>query len=68
LLNLLGTGGWQVKKVAYLLVIIASIVWLSIELGKGFTETWKTVYGMLVLAVTTGYLGGKKITAGQVQK
>jgi len=68
LINLLGTGGYQVKKVAYLLVIIASIVWLSVEVRHGLSSSWCTAYAMLLGAVTTGYLGGKKIAAGQVTK
>ena len=68
LLNMLGVGGWQVKKFAYLLVIISSVVWLSVEIRNGISSSWCTAYTILIGAVTTGYLGGKKIAAGQVQK
>ena len=59
--RLLATGGPQAKKVAYLSVVMASIAWLSIDLRHGISASWVTVYGLLLSAVTTGYLGGKKI-------
>lgn len=59
--SLLGIGGWQAKKAAYLLVIVASVAWLSVDLRHGITANWIAVYVALLGAVTTGYLGGKKI-------
>lgn len=61
LMSLLDRGGWQAKKVAYLLVVLASLVWLSVGLKWGITANWITVYSLLLAAVTTGYLGGKRI-------
>jgi hypothetical protein len=61
LMSLLSHGGAQTKKAAYLLVVVASVTWLSVDLRHGITEKWIAVYGLLLTAVTSGYLGGKKI-------
>ena len=65
--RLLEQGGPQIKKVAYGLVVLASIAWLSIDLRHGISTNWIAVYAILTSAVSTGYLVGKKIgLAGSV--
>ena len=64
-MNLLGHGGWQTKKLAYALVAVAGIVWLSVDLRLGIRSDWNAAFLILVGMVTGGYLGGKQIAKGQ---
>lgn len=61
--GLLSRGGPQSKKVAYLAVIAAGIVWLSIGLWVPIRDSWNVAFALLLGAVTTGYVGGKKVEA-----
>ena len=63
LVSLLGRGGWQTKKAAYLVVVVSTVAWLSVDLHmhQGITGNWISVYALLLGAVTTGYLGGKRL-------
>lgn len=50
------------KRVAFLAVITASIVWLSADLHHhAITENWLSAFNTLVISVVGGYLGGKGI-------
>ena len=58
--NLLSASGEvQTKKVAYLVVVFSSVVWLSISLPV--TTEWNVAFGLLLTTVSSGYLGGKAI-------
>ena len=59
--GLLGRGGPQTKKVAYLAVIVSGIVWLSIGMKVEIKPEWNVAFGLLLGAVTTGYVGGKYV-------
>lgn len=63
LASLLSRGGPQTKKLAYLAVITASLVWLSVGLKVEIKREWNVAFGLLLAAVTTGYVGGKKVGA-----
>lgn len=63
-MSLLGHGGWQTKKLAYALVVVAGIVWLSVDLRKNIRAEWNGAFAILAGMVTGGYLGGKKIAQG----
>lgn len=60
---LLSRGGPQTKKLAYLWVILCSTIWLTIGIWRPFTAEWNVALGLLLTAVTTGYVGGKKVGA-----
>ena len=61
--GLISRGGPQTKKVAYLAGIAAGIVWLSIGLFIGIKPEWNVAFGLFLGAITTGYVGGKKVGA-----
>lgn len=57
-------GGASTKRVAYLMVVVASIFWLSFEQhSKAFSDAWVNVFNSLILLVGSGYLGGKALGA-----
>lgn len=62
-LGLLGRGGPQTKKLAYIWVIACSTIWLTIGIWRPFSAEWNVAFGLLLTAVTTGYVGGKKVGA-----
>lgn len=59
--DLLSRGGPQTKKIAYLVVIAAGVVWLTVGLWVPIRAEWNVAFGFLLGAVTTGYVGGKKV-------
>jgi len=59
--SLLGPGGPQTKRLAYLMVITAGIVWLSVGLKVEIKREWNYAFGSLLLAVSGGYVGGKLV-------
>lgn len=61
--SLLARGGPQTKKLAYLWVILCATIWLTIGIWRPFTAEWNVALGLLLTAVTTGYVGGKKVGA-----
>ena len=61
---ILSPGGPQTKKAAYLLVIVAGVVWLSIGLWVPIRAEWNIAFGLLLAAVTGGYVGGKAVAVG----
>ena len=61
--SLLARGGPQTKKLAYLWVILCTTIWLTIGIWRPFTTEWNVALGLLLTAVTTGYVGGKKVGA-----
>ena len=60
-LGLLGRGGPQTKKLAYLWVVFCSTIWLTIGIWRPFSAEWNVALGLLLTAVTTGYVGSKKV-------
>jgi len=60
-MGLLGRGGPQTKKLAYIWVIACSTIWLTIGIWRPFSAEWNVAFGLLLTAVTTGYVGGKKV-------
>ena len=61
LMGLLGRGGPQTKKLAYIWVVFCSTIWLTIGIWRPFSAEWNVALGLLLTAVTTGYVGGKKV-------
>jgi hypothetical protein len=61
--DLLGPGGPQAKKAAYLFVVFGGMFCLYVDMVIELTlsASWVTVYGMLLAAVTGGYIKGKMI-------
>lgn len=59
--GLLGRGGPQTKKLAYLYGIAVASVWLTIGLWVEIKAEWNWAFGLFLGAVTTGYVGGKKV-------
>ena len=59
--GLLSRGGPQTKKLAYLYGIAVSSVWLTIGLWVPIKSEWNYALAMFLGAVTTGYVGGKKV-------
>lgn len=52
------------KRVAFIAVVTASIIWLSTSLYTfGITDNWIRAFDVLVVSVVGGYLGGKGIDA-----
>jgi len=51
----------QVKKVAYISVVSAGIVYLGYDLylQRTLTSTWTTAFGILTGFVSGAYVGGK---------
>ena len=63
LMGLLGRGGPQTKKLAFLYGILVASVWLTIGLWVPITAEWNVALALFLGAVTTGYVGGKKVGA-----
>ena len=63
LLGLLGRGGPQTKKLAYLWGIFVTSIWLTIGLWVPITADWNVALALFLGAVTTGYVGGKRVGA-----
>ena len=63
LMGLLGRGGPQTKKLAYLWGILVASIWLTIGLWVPITAEWNVALALFLGAVTTGYVGGKKVGA-----
>ena len=61
--GLLGRGGPQTKKLAYLYGIAVASVWLTIGLWVPIKAEWNVALALFLGAVTTGYVGGKKVGA-----
>lgn len=61
--DLLSRGGPQTKKVAYLWGIFVASVWLTIGLWVPIRSEWNVALALFLGAVTTGYVGGKKVGA-----
>lgn len=59
--GLLSRGGPQTKKLAYLYGIAVASVWLTIGLWVPIKAEWNVALAMFLGAVTTGYVGGKKV-------
>lgn len=58
---LLSRGGPQTKKLAYLYGIAVASVWLTIGLWVPIKSEWNVALALFLGAVTTGYVGGKKV-------
>jgi type IV secretory pathway VirB2 component (pilin) len=67
LLSMFERGGPQVKKVAYLFVIVTGMGCLIADLAieRTLQTTWVAALGLLVGAVTGSYLGAKQIEKGK---
>lgn len=59
--GLLARGGPQTKKLAYLYGIGVASVWLTIGLWVPIKSEWNVALALFLGAVTTGYVGGKKV-------
>ena len=47
------------KRVAFLMVVVSSIIWLSSSLiTDGITDSWTAAFNVLVVATIGGYVGG----------
>lgn len=47
------------KRMAYIIVVIASVIWLSINLyTAGISELWVLSFQTLIASVGIGYVGG----------
>ena len=62
-LGLLGRGGPQTKNLAYLWGILVASIWLTIGLWVPITAEWNVALALFLGAITTGYVGGKKVGA-----
>ena len=62
-LGLLGRGGPQTKKLAFLYGILVASIWLTIGLWVRITAEWNVALALFLGAITTGYVGGKKVGA-----
>lgn len=50
------------KRVAFLFVVVSSVLWLSFDLhNHSITDNWLTAFQTLVISVVGGYLGGHGI-------
>ena len=61
--DLLSRGGPQTKKLAYLYGIAVASVWLTIGLWVPIRSEWNVALALFLGAITTGYVGGKKVGA-----
>jgi hypothetical protein len=61
--DLLSRGGPQTKKLAYLYGIAVASVWLTIGLWVPIRPEWNVALALFLGAITTGYVGGKKVAA-----
>lgn len=61
LMGLLGRGGPQTKKLAFLYGILVASIWLTIGLWVPITAEWNVALALFLGAITTGYVGGKKV-------
>lgn len=61
--GLLNRGGPQTKKLAYLYGIGVASIWLTIGLWVPIKPEWNVALALFLGAVTTGYVGGKKVGA-----
>jgi hypothetical protein len=52
-------GGWELKKVSFFLVVLASIVWLSCSLTTPFSFLWCLAYSVLLALVGGPYFASK---------
>jgi hypothetical protein len=52
-------GGWELKKVSFFLVVLASIVWLSCSLATPFSFSWFLAYCVLLALVGGPYFASK---------
>jgi len=61
--SVLGRGGPQVKKVAYLLTVSVGLACLVADLciERTISTTWVAALGVITGFVTTGYVWAKKI-------
>ena len=59
--GVLGRGGPQTKKLAFLYGIVVASVWLTIGLWVPIRSEWNVALALFLGAVTTGYVGGKKV-------
>jgi len=62
-LGLLGRGGPQTKKLAFIWGIFVTSIWLTIGLWLPITAEWNVALALFLGAITTGYVGGKKVGA-----
>jgi hypothetical protein len=56
-------GGASTKRVAYMIVVVSAIVWLSVDLRHGIGERWLAAFNSLLFLAGSGYLGGKAVNA-----
>lgn len=59
--GLLTRGGPQTKKLAYLAGIAAAIIWLTLGIWIPIRAEWNVAFALFLGAITTGYVGGKKV-------
>ena len=64
--QMLGRGGTQVKKVAYIFVVFCGMACLimDLQIERKLSTTWVTAFGLLTGFVTSGYAIGKAIDKG----
>lgn len=54
----------SLKHAAYALVVVCSCVWLTWDMIRGpITSEWNVAFGLLLGAVVTGKVWGKKVEA-----
>jgi len=52
-------GNVSSKRVAFIMVVVSSIVWLSSSLyTSGITDVWVSAFNVLIVATIGGYVGG----------
>ena len=51
----------DVKLLAFFLVVVASIVWLSVDLRRGITGPWVEAFMWLLIAVSLGGAGWEMV-------
>ena len=55
----------RIKRVCYFSAIIASIIWLSVDLclHKGITDPWNAAFLVFMVSACGAYIGGKTVEA-----
>ncbi len=55
-----GSEDASMKRLAYFIAVVSSVVWLSLDLqSHGLTEIWKEAFVSFIGFITGGYVGGK---------
>lgn len=56
-----GSGDVSSKRFAFILVVVAGTVWLSIDLRNGTTPGWVDAFQALITVACGGYVLGKGV-------